>query len=75
MSTSTPPGGEPDAGALFPVESSRPAPAADPAVARKRRPLAEPPPLQRHGPARAAAQSAAASTRPSGSSMKGTSAG
>jgi chromosome partitioning protein len=51
MSTSTPPGGEPDPGALFPVESSRPA-AADPAVARKRRPLPEPPPLQRHGPAR-----------------------
>jgi chromosome partitioning protein len=52
MSTSTPPSGEPDAGALFPVESNRPAPAADPAVARKRRPLLEPPPLQRHGPAR-----------------------
>jgi chromosome partitioning protein len=52
MSTSTPPGGEPDAGALFPVESNRPAPAADPAVARKRRPVPEPPPLQRHGPAR-----------------------
>ena len=52
MSTSTPPGGEPDPGALFPVESNRPATAADPAIARKRRPLLEPPPLQRHGPAR-----------------------
>src|SRR4051794_13386624 len=51
MSTSTPPGREPEPGALFPVESSRPT-AADPAVARKRRPLPEPPPLQRHGPAR-----------------------
>jgi chromosome partitioning protein len=51
MSRSTPPGGEPEAGALFPVEPSRPT-AADPAVARKRRPLTEPPPLQRHGPAR-----------------------
>ncbi len=55
MSTSTPPGGEPDPGALFPVESNRPAAAADPAVARKRRPLLEPPPLQRHGPARVVA--------------------
>ena len=52
MSTSTPPGGEPDPGALFPVEPNRPAAAADPAIARKRRPLLEPPPLQRHGPAR-----------------------
>src|SRR3954449_6549874 len=51
MSTSRPPGGEPEPGALFPVEPSRPT-AADPAVARKRRPLTEPPPLQRHGPAR-----------------------
>jgi len=52
MSTSTPPGGEPESGALFPVEANRPAPAADPAVARKRRPLPEPAALQRHGPAR-----------------------
>jgi chromosome partitioning protein len=51
MSTSTPPGGEPQSGALFPVESSRPG-SADPALARRRRPLPEPPPLQRHGPAR-----------------------
>jgi chromosome partitioning protein len=50
MSTSTPPGGEPRSGELFAVESPRPA--ADPAVARKRRPVPEPPPLQRHGPAR-----------------------
>ena len=50
MATSTPPpGGEAPAGALFPVESSR---SADPAVARRRRELPEPPPLQRHGPAR-----------------------
>src|SRR3954464_7006371 len=48
MSTSTP-HDDSESGALFPVEPSKPA---DPAVARKRRPLAEPPPLQRHGPAR-----------------------
>jgi chromosome partitioning protein len=52
MSTSTPPGGGPESGALFPVESSRPTASQDPVVARRRRPLPEPPPLQRHGPAR-----------------------
>jgi chromosome partitioning protein len=48
MTTPTPPG-EPESGALFPAEPSRPA---DPAVARRRRELPEPQPLQRHGPAR-----------------------
>jgi chromosome partitioning protein len=53
MATSTPPRGEPAAGALFPVEPSRPAERpADPAVARRKREVPEPPPLQRHGPAR-----------------------
>jgi chromosome partitioning protein len=36
-------------GALFAVEPGKPA---DPALARKRRELPDPPPLQRHGPAR-----------------------
>jgi chromosome partitioning protein len=49
VTISTPPGGEPEPGALFPVEPSRPA---DPAVARPKRDIPEPPPLQRHGPAR-----------------------
>jgi chromosome partitioning protein len=49
MTTSTPNDGEPGSGALFPVEPSKPA---DPAVARAKRALPEPPPLQRHGPAR-----------------------
>jgi chromosome partitioning protein len=48
MSNSTPRGG-PEAGALFPVEPGKPA---DPAAARRKRVLPEPPPLQRHGPAR-----------------------
>jgi chromosome partitioning protein len=39
----------PDPGALFPVESGKPA---DPALARAKRTPPEPPPLQRHGPAR-----------------------
>jgi chromosome partitioning protein len=51
MSTSTPPGDDAPSGALFRVESGKPTPA-DPAVARKRRALPEPPPLERHGPAR-----------------------
>src|SRR3954453_12351915 len=51
MSRSTPPGGEPEAGGLFPADPA-PSRPADPALARRRRPLSEPPPLQRHGPAR-----------------------
>src|SRR6478609_1685574 len=47
MSTST--GGEPGSGELFSVA---PTPSADPAIARKKRTLIEPPPLDRHGPAR-----------------------
>jgi chromosome partitioning protein len=46
MSTS---GSEPDSGELFSVAA---APSADPAIARKKRELPEPPPLERHGPAR-----------------------
>jgi chromosome partitioning protein len=49
MSTSTPHGGEPDPGTLFPAEPSK---SADPAQARTKRELPEPKPLQRHGPAR-----------------------
>ena len=45
--------GEPESGALFPAEpgaeASKPA---DPALARRRRELPEPAPLERHGPAR-----------------------
>jgi chromosome partitioning protein len=41
-----------DAGALFAVEHTRPEKTIDPVVARKRRPLVEPTPLQKHGPAR-----------------------
>ncbi len=40
---------EPDPGALFPVEPGK---SADPAVARRKRVIPEPPALQRHGPAR-----------------------
>jgi chromosome partitioning protein len=41
--------GQPESGALFPAEPPK---SADPALARRRRELPEPPPLQRHGPAR-----------------------
>ena len=47
MSTST--GGEPGSGELFSVTRTS---SADPAVARKKRHVPEPPPLDRHGPAR-----------------------
>jgi chromosome partitioning protein len=47
MSTSA--GGEPGSGELFAVT---PAPSADPAVARTKRELVDPAPLDRHGPAR-----------------------
>jgi chromosome partitioning protein len=40
---------EPEAGALFPAEPGK---AADPAVARRKRDIPDPAPLQRHGPAR-----------------------
>src|ERR1700753_3864512 len=40
---------DPGSGQLFAVS---PAPSADPAVARKKRELPEPTPLERHGPAR-----------------------
>jgi chromosome partitioning protein len=52
MTSKTRPDNEPGAdspAALFPVEPGK---AADPAQARKKRELPEPPPLQRHGPAR-----------------------
>jgi chromosome partitioning protein len=49
MTSKTRPDDEPDTGALFPVEPGK---SADPAQARKKRELPEPPPLQRHGPAR-----------------------
>jgi chromosome partitioning protein len=49
MDMSTSSGGEPGTGQLFAVT---PAPSADPAVARKKRPLIDPTPLERHGPAR-----------------------
>jgi chromosome partitioning protein len=49
MSRSTRHNSEPEPGALFPAEPSK---AADPAVARRKRDLPEPAPLQRHGPAR-----------------------
>lgn len=55
MTTSNRPDDEPETGALFPAETS-PAPephrSVDPAAARQKRPLPEPPPLERHGPAR-----------------------
>jgi chromosome partitioning protein len=41
-----------DGDALFPAGPSEPARSADPAVARRKRHLPEPPPLDRHGPAR-----------------------
>jgi chromosome partitioning protein len=41
--------GQPESGALFPAEPPK---SADPALARRRRELPDPPPLQRHGPAR-----------------------
>ena len=49
MDMSTSSGGEPGTGQLFAVT---PAPSADPAIARKKRPLIDPTPLERHGPAR-----------------------
>jgi chromosome partitioning protein len=49
MDMSTSSGGEPGTGELFAVT---PAPSADPAVARKKRELITPAPLERHGPAR-----------------------
>jgi chromosome partitioning protein len=49
MTSSTRPDEEPEAGALFPAEPGKPA---DPAQARIKRELPDPPPLQRHGPAR-----------------------
>jgi chromosome partitioning protein len=49
VSSSTPHDDDSKSGALFPVEPSKPA---DPAVARRKRTIAEPPALQRHGPAR-----------------------
>jgi chromosome partitioning protein len=49
MDMSTSSGGEPGSGQLFAVT---PAPSADPAVARKKRALIDPTPLDRHGPAR-----------------------
>jgi chromosome partitioning protein len=49
MTTSTPHDDQPEPGALFPVEPSK---SADPAQARRKREIPEPPPLQRHGPAR-----------------------
>jgi chromosome partitioning protein len=48
MAMSTRPDGEPDSGQLFAVTKSSP----DPAVARVKRAVVEPKPLQRHGPAR-----------------------
>jgi chromosome partitioning protein len=47
--TSSRQNGDAESGALFPVEASKPA---DPALARVKRDLPEPPPLKRHGPAR-----------------------
>jgi chromosome partitioning protein len=49
MDMSTSAAGEPGSGELFAVP---PPASADPAVARKKRPLIEPKPLERHGPAR-----------------------
>src|SRR5215471_7388460 len=50
MDMSTTSGGEPGSGELFAV--SAPAPSADPAVARRKKDLPDPPALDRHGPAR-----------------------
>lgn len=49
MASSTRHDDEPDSGALFPVEPGK---SADPAIARRKRELPDPPPLKRHGPAR-----------------------
>jgi chromosome partitioning protein len=49
MATSTDPDGGPDSGALFSVKPER---RADPTKTREARPLPDPPPLERHGPAR-----------------------
>jgi chromosome partitioning protein len=49
MTSRTRPDDEPEAGALFPAEPSK---SADPAQARKKREIPDPPALQRHGPAR-----------------------
>ncbi|MFN2560875.1 MAG: ParA family protein [Jatrophihabitans sp.] len=49
MSSSTPSDDDSLSGALFPVEPSKPS---DPAIARRKRKIEEPPALQRHGPAR-----------------------
>ena len=49
MTSRTRPEDEPDTGALFPAE---PAKVADPAQARKKRAVPDPPALKRHGPAR-----------------------
>jgi chromosome partitioning protein len=49
MDMSTSPGDEPGSGELFAVA---PAPSADPAIARKKRVVPDPVPLERHGPAR-----------------------
>jgi chromosome partitioning protein len=49
MSSARRPDDEPEAGALFAVEPGK---HADPALARRKREIPEPPPLQRHGPAR-----------------------
>jgi chromosome partitioning protein len=49
MTMSTSRGGEGGSGELFSVEAVK---SADPALARKKRPLIEPKPLDRHGPAR-----------------------
>jgi chromosome partitioning protein len=49
MSNPTRHGDKPEAGALFPVEGTK---SADPALARRKREIPDPPPLSRHGPAR-----------------------
>jgi chromosome partitioning protein len=49
VSSSTPSDDDSLSGALFPVEPSKPS---DPAIARRKRKIEEPPALQRHGPAR-----------------------
>ena len=48
-------GDEPESGALFAVEPDEPGKSADPAIARPRRTIPDPPPLERHGPARVVA--------------------
>jgi len=49
MTSRTRPDDEPESGALFPVEPGK---SPDPAQARPKREIPDPPPLQRHGPAR-----------------------